>query len=491
MSDAPEIGRLFRRDGAVAWSLLAFLTSYTAWAWGGVRPSFHVVGVAVSVVLLAVVIVSGGGARQRWRRDPVMYLGAAFLGFLALQWANAGREQYFDVGFQRWMYTPPRWRNWPSAFSRDEARQMLAWFFPAWVIVTSIRTRLLPRRALRALLRFLVFNAAALAVFGVVQFVSGTAAIYWVQPLKEPFFASFGYGNHAAPFFVLAAALAAGLLYREAFDAAGEYGMDVSRFRLRHPGRMAGLFSALLLCLLGANLGLSRTGVILAAVLALFTAGYGWVRGWAVLEAAGRVNLAALTLAAAASLFFLVAGFGQKGLEREFAPKPVEAGTLLSTGERIQLELGYRPVFARAAISAWREQPWFGLGGWGFKYRVADHVPRNLWPALETRGWANVHVDFLQFLAEFGVVGFGLLAGSGAWMLAEWFHPRCRRHALWVMSLAGGVLLGGFSLVDIPFRSPAILYMGAVILAAVPQVCTSRSQSTSRARGVLLERNGL
>ena len=451
--------------------LLAFLLIYTAWAWAGLRPGFHRVGVATAGLLLAAVAWEGRGAAVRAAfRDPVFQLGLAFLAYLAVQWLNAGRTQYYDVGYRRWTYTNPPWPNWPSAFARADAAQMLAWFFPAWAIAVAIRSGLASARVLRRLLMLVAINAGLLATFGLIQLASGTDAIFWVRPLKTHFFASFAYGNHAAPYFVLVGAWACGLLFREIFDVRNPHRAALGR--LRHPGRVALLVPAAVLCLAGANMGFSRAGVILAGVLAVFVVVYGWLRAWRLLSPAGRVNGAAVSLAVVGSLYFLVAGFGEGGIRKEFTLRAAEPGVLRTLWDRIDLELGGRPQYARAAAAIWSAHPWFGVGGWGYKYLVADHVPATSWPALEKRGWANVHVDFLQFLAEFGAVGMALLLGALA-VLARGAcdFRRCRRDACWTLSVAGLALTVLFSGIDIPFRCPAILYAWTAMLAALPALC--------------------
>ncbi len=461
-----------RRRTTAIWTfgLLAFVLAYTTWAWAGLRPSYHRVGVVASGALLVALALEGRAAGWRVvRRDPVLYLGLAFLGYLAVQWANAGRTQYFDVGYQRWTYTDPPWSGWPSAFARSDAAQMLAWFFPAWTIAVAIRSRVLDRHALRRLLTFVACNAGVLAIFGLIQLASGTESIYWFQPLAGHFFAAFAYGNHAAPYFVLTGALAAGLLYREIFDVRDSHSDSPSAMRLRHPWRVVALLPAAVLCLVGANMGFSRTGVILAAMLGVFAAGYLWLRAWRLLQPAGRLNLAALSLAVLGSLYFLVAGFGEHGIRKEFTLLPADQSLLHSVWDRVDLELGGRPRFARAAVAIWREHPWFGVGGWGYKYLVASHVPESQWPLLEKRGWANVHVDLLQFLVEFGVVGTGLLLGAlGVLLYGLLQMRRCRRNAFCAMATVGLALTVVFSLVDIPFRCPAILYTWVALLAAMP-----------------------
>lgn len=467
------------------WTLVAlgFLLAYTTWAWAGLRPSFHRVGVGTAVVLLGALALEGRAAAVRavWR-DPVFHLGLAFLAYLAVQWLNAGREQYFDVGFRRWTFTDPPWPGWPFSFVRSEAAQMLAWFFPAWAIAVAIRSRRLDRRILRRLLAFVVGSAAALAAFGLVQFAAGTPSIYWWQPLNGHFFASFGYGNHAGPYFVLAESIGLGLLFREIFDVRRTHDDSPTAMRLRHPARVAGLVVAATLCAVGANLGFSRAGILLNAALGAFAAAYLWKRAWSRLTAAGRLNLAAATLGVLGSLFFLVAGFGANGIRKEFTWRPAAPEALDTVWERIDLELGRRPQFARAAWAIWRDHPWFGVGGWGYRYLVASHVPEKYWPALETRGWANVHCDALQYLAEFGLVGCGLLGGALFAMVRDVFTSRSGRpDALRALGIAGLASTAVFSLVDIPFRCPAILYTWVALLAALPALVPGRAPDAGAA----------
>ena len=489
MPPAPSMLDSSRLRPEAVWTgrLLAFLLIYTAWAWAGLRPSYHWVGVGTAGVLMVAMFLEGrGSAWPIVRRDPVFFLGLAFLGYLAIQWANAGRTQYFDVGYQRWTYTDPPWRGWPSAFARADAAQMLAWFFPAWMIAVAIRSRILDRHALRRLLTFVACSAGMLAVFGLVQYASGAPAIYWVQPLNSHFFASFAYGNHAGPYFVLAGGLAMGLLFREIFDVRNPSSAGPAPMRFRHPWRVAVLVPAAMLCGVGAGMGFSRAGLILAALLGGFAAGYLWMRAWPLLRPVGRLNLAALSLGVMGTLFFLVMGFGSQGIRKEFALRPAVPGTVRTAWDRINLELGGRPQFARAAVAIWREHPWFGVGGWGYKYLVASHVPKTQWPLLEKRGWANVHVDFLQFLAEFGLVGTGLLLAALGVLIRDLFAARqCRHNAFCVLGGVSLALTVVFSLVDIPFRCPAILYAWVALLAAMPAMGLVRpSGAPAAAAGV-------
>jgi len=460
------------------WVSAAFLLVYTSWVWAGLRPSLHVVAVFAAVLLLVGLTIGGQRAgRTALVRDPFFWTGLAFLGYLCLQCLNTGRTLYFDVGYQQWSLMPPRWPGWPWAFDRSEAFQMLTWFFPGWTIALAIRSPLLDRRAVHRLLSLVVYSSGLLALFGLIQFATRTKSIYGLSPLECEFFASFAYANHAAAYFVLTGALAAGLLYREVFQAADRPDMSRSAWAADQPWKAAGLAAVLLLCLTGANLSLSRAGVILAWALACFVAGYGLIRGWRVLPPAGRVTFAAVAVAVAGLFYFAVAGFGDKAICEQFTPVVAggDSGPLILG--KFGLSLGHRPLFARAAISMWRDYPWFGVGGWGYRHLVANHVPPETWEDLMRSGWANVHNDTLQFLVEFGIVGFGLIVAALASLAIPAFHHIGRNRAQWTMSMLGLALVVVFSMVDLPFRCPAILTMWLFVLAAMPKMCEFGKES--------------
>lgn len=442
-------------DGAArwAWRLSAFILLYTTWVWAGMRPSFHCVAILAALALMAVVI-RGGAGRALWR-DPVFWLGLLFFAYLAVPWLNAGRVLYYDVAFQRWQYTPPPWPGWPFSFDRTEAGRMVAWFFPAWVLVLAVRSPLVDGKAALRLLHLIVISAGLLALFGVVQFLSGVRSIYGVTPLCCMFFASFPYANHAAAFFLMAAALAAGMLFRIYWRVRGLAGNGPS-----------GLFSLVLfLCLTGACLSLSRAGILLSGVLGLGLLAYGWRLGRLGFSPADRFRFAvgALTLLtlAAASVFAL----GEQLIHHEFTA--AQASPLWG---HLNVGLSGRPHFVRAAWAMWLDHPWWGVGGWGYRHLVSFYVDPGLWPDLQKMGWANVHCDALQFLTEFGLAGASLLAAVVG--LLAWPARRSGSgpQPLHLLAWVGLALVLVFSLVDLPFRCPAILYTWSVVLAALPKV---------------------
>jgi O-antigen ligase len=109
---------------------------------------------------------------------------------------------------------------------------------------------------------------------------------------------------------------------------------------------------------------------------------------------------------------------------------------------------------------------------------LALYLPREEWTYVQYPGRANVHCDIFQFLAEFGVVGFGLMLVAPLILIVSLFQKTNRRDPLWVMGFIGLSLVVIFSLIDLPFRCPAILCTWLVILAALPKATEVRIQES-------------
>jgi len=459
---------------------------YTTWVWGGGRLSFHkpvlwVAGLLLVMLFLLPLFLAPSVERlhtlgrnvRKILLDPFFFSGLLFVAYLVIQLWNAGRTLVFDIPSAGWIYSQPRVPGWPSAFTKKEALQMIEWFFPAWVLVLTLRSDWFQRGTLQKLLYIIVYSSGLLSLFGLVQYGSKTHSIYWQTPLDCHFFASFGYSNHAAAYFVLTGALATGLLFREIFRP-GEKGKRL---------RITLLILSTVLCMTGANLSLSRAGVILAWSFMLLAAIYGLKRAWKQLSPAARANMLAATLGIVGIFYFLVAGFGEEAIINEFiygADKLRPDQTIL---RMLYTELAERPFLCDAAWRIWKDNELFGIGGWGYRYLLALYVQRKFWMnvGLQGGGWANVHCDPLQFLLEFGAVGFGLLLLSIVMLLFAVFRQAEWRSSLLWMSLSGLALVGVFSLIDLPFRCPAILYTWVTILAVMPKL--TRRETRVKLRG--------
>ena len=399
-----------------------------------------------------------------WREffsDPLLYAGLAFLFLLYLQWWNGPRAEVYNPAVQAWEFGPPP-RPGLNLFcvDRREALEMILWFVPLYAALLVIRNGFL-RNQKMDLLKLLAANAGLAALFGLTQCLTGATGIYWITPAKEYFFAAFGYPNQAGAFFVLMAVLTTGLLLRSLLR---KEGADDLRW----------LVLILVLLVLAAVFSKSRAAILTIGVLGMAGITYGFRRLRGRRSLHGRVAVL-VSLAALLVVSVYVAWTVPGNLVKEEMKRT-------TVEEAVMRMEGGRDVFKDAVWHIWQDHPWFGVGGWGYRHFLpyyAPPMPGRIFPS----GSANVHNDPLQFLVEFGVAGSGLLLLTVSILLVPIVRQlrKIRKPEAWdlrfwpmkipplgVALLAGPVVTLGYSLVDLPFRSPAILWIWFVSLACAP-----------------------
>jgi O-antigen ligase len=464
-ASAPMLDNVPTFAGCGLLGSISALLGWSVWARGGTVVALQGPLPWIGLVLLVFLLLdrwdpanSGRSLLRPLCSDVVFLAGLSFLVLLTVQWWNAGRHPYFHPFDQRWVLTPTAHPGWPWAVDRDEAAEMLRWFFPAWALMLTLRHARNTAWLAKRVAWFLVCNAGLLALFGIAQTLSGTHQIFWLTPMSDHFFASFGYENHAASYFALIFALAAGmLLQRVSLPGPRVRGLS-GRPSLGH---LATVAICAVLCLAGMALSFSRTGMALAVGLSgvalIVAARLFWPR----VSFAQRVAVVAALIMGVATFFFVMASIGGGELAQKAA--------LLPQAD-IPHELTSRLFMVRSAGAMWLDNPWFGVGGWGYRHflplqATAEHMTFG-------PGDANVHNDAAQFLCEFGAVGLGLmLAATLAFM---WPLLRQARHHLTPgLALAGMGLLAVLfhSLLDLPFRSPGILNAWLAV-CGVAQVLT-------------------
>ena len=453
------------RFGRIAvFSLLALWLILPPWLRGGSHASWTAWIPWVSVLGLALLAVH---TRRRQRnqphecahpvpagfwRDPVFYAGLPLLILLVCQWLNAGRAWEFVTGEHRWVMGDPPVPSLPGAIQRAEARQMLDWFLPAWGVALLIRSGWVRRREVRLIWRTMVYNAGLLVLLGIVQYLADTSRMYGVIPMATHFFATFGYPNHAGSYFLLAMTLGAGLLAWELQP----HGVAPRR------ARRIVLLATILLCWVGTILSLSRWSILISGLLLVALVGILIFRYWPHLNAVQRLNtVVAGTLGLVLAVLFAV-GAARTDIEFEFKPRKESEGFLTHEVNLRSFQLG-------AAARMWWDNPWFGVGGWGYRHLLGAYVPREQWSRI-SEGKANVHNDPLQFLTELGLVGAGSLALMIAILIKPLSGPFRRRSLLILFPLSGVALVALQSLFDLPFRSAAMLPFWFLVLAGAARV---------------------
>lgn len=232
----------------------------------------------------------------------------------------------------------------------------------------------------------LVFLGLALAGYAIYQFVTGTDKVWHLLGglhLKPPSYLKRASGTFIYPN-ALACLLGMIVPVALAFVFAG---------RLGHANKVVWAYAALVM-LVGIGVTLSRAGWA-ATALALLSF-------FIVLIRHRHYRLFAIValvvLAAGGWTFTRKAQASQERFKQLLHPSNVE-------GSRLAL---WRPTF-----ELWQQAPWFGVGPAHFDHRFPTVRPQ----IIQARP-LRAHNDYLNTLADWGIVGFGLVAAAWGLVLA-------------------------------------------------------------------------
>lgn len=414
-------------------------------------------------------------ARKRcWRhvgRDPAFFLSLVFIVLvLGMAFLNKGLCPTCDYGQILNSLTPSELSQMPDIL-RDKAPNppipfapfcmnmkqhfdVFMWFFPALVAMLAARHALLGRGK-RLLIEMLVWNAAALAVFGFIERSTGAKFVMiWDQAEYEVFlaslrastgishakadpnfFATFGYSNMAGSYFMLAFALSIGVWMTHVREVEAEPQHDskiqvtrqraLLRFIRAHYALVAVVLNFLAVMFTFCRAAISMTLAI--AVLAFIY--YICQMLFAHRDRARQLKRAAINVGGAVIL--LVIGVIFSPDDKSVAVKGASAvaeelGTITTVG-MLDRVTGKTEAHSRVSVELFKEYPLFGCGGWGYK-----HLALNRLEPMELNkmgiGSANVHNDYLQFLCEHGAIGFGCLVGIFICLIVPLFRDWGRLH---------------------------------------------------------------
>lgn len=496
---------LFNNLATIAVALVA---STAAWLFGGTRGGvmIHVSPWLLAFMLEIVVCFpqrhkneTTYEARDRvWsalRRDPLTWISLGLFALLLVPFVNNGLCPRCDAAkIAEGISAAPPVSFLPFCVSRIGHLDVVQWFALALVCMVAVRHSL-TRHGKRQVLALIVWNGAALAVFGFVQQLLGAPGPLWWVPagVKEgsfQFFATFGYTNMAGDYFtaLLGVALA---LWRDQCDQRKNERMKKSGSEKTE--RVYGMFWRKHYFLIPAAIfyfaalnTLSRAAIILATSLVIVCFAHTLVTVLSRMRRAKRVVVGVWSLLAFGVIVFFASLFMPESIQKEV--------NTLGTTEVLDRVTGKGQYHVQVATELWKDHKLFGCGGWGYQHLC---VPKMIeigidLRTLQTTGGANVHNDHLQFLAEHGLVGFGAMVVLVVLLLTPVYRgwrqlvkalrfikrsdPNCPPRPMQLFVLPAPVF---FLLVtvlatvihafgDCPLRSSAALTLFFVELAALP-----------------------
>jgi len=304
------------------------------------------------------------------------------------------------------------------------------------------------RRALRGLLLVLGASALALSIFGTLQKLARADGLYFglVKSPNPVFFASFIYHNHWGAFILLMIAACLGLVWHYSRRSGREYR------NFWHSPAFVGLVLVFFL-VATIPLSASRSSSLLAIMLLGGTFLH-WTarlvrkrrayRESAILPVAGACLALAL---AGAAIFWL----GWPVIEQRLALTKDQVAQM-----RAQGSIGSRWILYRDTWRMARDQLWFGWGMGSFHTVFFTYNTQDVKLAGFPITYADAHSDWLQSVAEVGLIGTMLLGLHGVVPLLA---LRRRRFG----SPVPGYLFGGCGLLllyawfEFPFGSPAVV----------------------------------
>jgi O-antigen ligase len=399
-------------------------------------------------------------------RTPIFWIGLILFSYFAIQDLNAWgvvveRDIFWRIGKLNPIKWLPSGLKAPFASEEMDPGGMNAWrtiliFAGPWLLFCALRVGLLRRRGYVFLGWVTVITAVIIAGFGFTnQPVYGEKAMGFPVPAGAAPFGPFIYRNHAGVYFYLQAAIAVAL---------GFWHFRRSRNSATHgsPHLLAAFVAMLLVA--ASFLTYSVAASVLALTLIVFIAPIAYFSGMP--SKIGEYSRrSSLTLVAVLGLVFAIlfsANF--KKLENKATTKLQQYSNGGSDGRAPLRASTYKMATADGA-----GRLWLGWGAGSYRwvspyFQAQEKELQNAKGKLDMRA-TYAHCDWLQILAEWGIVGFAIVMAGVIWFFT-WSAKTLKRGHPEAIPLAGAFVLFLFNMgIDFPIWFTPLLFSVAFIAA--------------------------
>jgi O-antigen ligase len=408
-------------------------------------------------------------------RFPLAWLGLLLLGYVLTQALNPA--WVYARNATHWWLEPVNHITWLPAGMETPFNGMNPWrvlviYGTAWLTVCALWVGVTRRVTVQWLFGIVAANGALLAILGILQRVTGATKILWFWDTKgiTYFFSTIIYKNHAGAYFNLVLMLTVGLLY-------WHFSRAERRLERSSPAPVFGFICVLLgISVLLTN---SRGATILLMGFSLI-AFIGFIVRCTLYRSESRSPWTITVLCAVFSLFI--------GLGAYF----LNAGTAFErVSNLIENRQSDSSVVSRnlARIATWDMAKDNLVTGWGAgSYRHYFPVYQRNYPEIYQVPWNKAgrfrweyaHNDYVQLLAELGLIGAGILA---AMLLTGLRH--LIRHRIWhrphlMFIVLALVITTLHAWIDFQFHNPAILVLWCASAALVGRWAEIESRSGAR-----------
>jgi O-antigen ligase len=456
----------------IAGSLLCF----NPWALGTMQPWSQLVSLTLAVLAFAVAIINrrytgelaprGDFRLVMWPkliRFPIFWLGLLLLGYILTQALNPSWV-YMTDGKYRWLESAVHISWLPTSidapFAEMNAWRVLVIYATAWLLACALWVGVTRRVTVQWLLTAIAVNGGLLAIIGILQRVTEAKHVLWVLEKVNPpggFFATIIYKNHAGAYLNLILMLCVALLY---------WHFTRAERRLERASPAPVFAFVAVVVGLGVFLTNSR-GATLLLMLFTLIAFIGFIVRCTLYRGEGRSPWTIVVLCA---IFALFIGLGSYFLNTGQALDRV--GKLIDDG-RADNSVMTRNLAREATLDMARDKLATGWGAGSYRhyfpfyqrnYPEIYEVPWN--KAFKFR-WEYAHNDYVQLLAELGLIGAAIILAMlacSAYHLARlriWQRP----HLMFI--LLALVITTMHAWIDFQFQNPAILILWCASAALV------------------------
>ncbi len=450
--------------------LLILWATFQPWAFGGRDLVCQVIATGLAAFAFGIAAWPKPGAppigsnRQQLTvrnllRRPVVLLSLAIFAYAAIQAANPVWEYRTANGYWRMVGVDGvHWlpHGYTAPFERmNIPRAAFFWSSPllaacaVWLGVTRRDTALV-------LLTAIFVNGSAIAGLALAQQATGTEAIFWrfhferAQPLG-----SFVYRNHGAAFLTTIALLGGGLALRAFLHGR-------MRQRKSTPAALFALMSAAAATAIVGSASRAGTAIVATGLGAFYFA------AWRAVQPK-RIWLPTLVC------LLTMAGIIGGALYLNPSRIAKRAAQLVHGTDEVSLR--GRIYYYEATRRMFVDQPLFGVGWRGFRYRspayLQDMPDATQDVFLDANGPTqksgvsviDSHSDLLQTAAEMGILGGGLVAALLAVALAD-CTVNWRRHPLAASAAIALIAFTAYAAIDFPTNNAAVVATVVICVVA-------------------------
>jgi len=357
-------------------------------------------------------------------RDPFFYFGVAIVLLVVVQWLNSGCKLIYLPEADVWQFTPPAVQGAPFSVEPRAAQMQIA------VLIAGVVGCLCLRHAMSQTGRRYLLQSAV-TISGLLALFFGWLAWHGVEPYVRW---SFGKENCIlGSFFGLWLVFGMGV-FADAL-VGGQRGYQV----LFVLGVVANLFGVLIFAK-----ALSLILYVGVAVLLFFY----WL-----LFLRTKVPQSLQLKVFSASLGVIICVACACGYLFPGNPVAAKVKGLVPFEQTWNALSETKEIRTAAALKIWQDHPWVGVGVDGFRHFVGASVSDKEWRLLRVDS-SCVYNDCLQFLCEYGLLGWGLFFSVVTTLIV----PICYRSSvLWKKS--GGT--------DIPDSRIFLLRVSPLVLTGV------------------------